>query len=162
MSGNAPSGEIAGVVARPPVIFLGYLALAFVLAYFWPWEFIGDALERDSRIALGAAMALAGLVLIIVAFVQFRRAGTNIETWRPTQAIVTRGLYGYSRNPIYVGQTLIYLGLTVLGDNLWALILLVPTLMMIRYGVIAREEAYLERKFGVAYIDYKDRVRRWF
>jgi len=155
------AADTAGVVARPPLIYLGYLAAGFVLNYFWPWKFVGDALAADARLAAGAAMAAAGIVIGGFAFVQFRRAGTAVPGWQPTTALVTRGLYRYSRNPIYVAQTLVYLGITMIGDNLWALLLVMPTLMMIRYGVIAREEIYLGRKFGAAYGDYSSAVRRW-
>jgi protein-S-isoprenylcysteine O-methyltransferase Ste14 len=153
--------DTAGVVARPPLIYLGYLAAGFVLNYFWPWRFIGDGLAPDIRIAIGAAVAAAGIAIGVIAFIQFRRAGTAVPTWQPTTALVTGGLYRYSRNPIYVAQTLVYLGITLIGDNLWALLLIAPALMMIRYGVIAREEMYLERRFGADYSRYTMVVRRW-
>jgi protein-S-isoprenylcysteine O-methyltransferase Ste14 len=158
---GSPADETAGVVARPPLIFVGYLAVAFILQYFQPWRFIGDTLNDDGRLGFGAALAGLGIATILIAALQFRRAGTNVQTSQPTTAIVTQGLYAYSRNPIYVAQTLVYLGITIMGDNLWALLLLPAALMMIRYGVIAREEAYLERRFGLAYVEYKARVRRW-
>ena len=84
-----------------------------------------------------------------------------MRTPLPTTALVTKGLYSYSRNPIYVALTLIYLGLAIGAGSVWSVIFLVPTLALIRYGVIAREERYLERKFDGAYIDYRNRVRRW-
>jgi protein-S-isoprenylcysteine O-methyltransferase Ste14 len=79
----------------------------------------------------------------------------------PTKALVTDGLYAYSRNPIYIALTLIYLGLTIAANSVWSIVFLVPILVIIRYGVIAREERYLERKFGDAYAEYRKRVRRW-
>jgi protein-S-isoprenylcysteine O-methyltransferase Ste14 len=161
-SGGEPAADTAGVVARPPVIFLGYLAAGFVLNYFWPWRIVGEALAGDVRVALGAAAAIAGIAIGVIAFVHFRRAGTAVPTWQPTTALVTSGPYRHSRNPIYVAQTLVYLGIALIGDNLWALLLVVPALMMIRYGVIAREEIYLGRKFGAPYGDYMNTVRRWF
>lgn len=156
-----PKADIAGVVARPPLIYLGYLAAGFVLNYFWPMRIVGEALDVDVRQAGGAGLAAAGIAIGILAFVQFRRAGTAVPTWQPSTALVTRGLYRYSRNPIYIAQTLVYLGITLIGDNLWALLLVLPALMMIRFGVIAREEIYLERKFGAAYGEYRSAVRRW-
>lgn len=161
MSDSAPHAETAGVVARPPLIYLGYLAAGFVLNYFWPWRIVGEALLSDIRIAIGAALAGGGIAIGAIAFIQFRRAGTAVPTWQPTTALVVAGLYRYSRNPIYVAQTLVYLGITLIGDNFWALLLVVPALMMIRYGVIAREEIYLERKFGAGYSQYMSVVRRW-
>jgi protein-S-isoprenylcysteine O-methyltransferase Ste14 len=153
--------DTAGVVARPPLIYLGYLAAGFVLNYFWPWRIVGDSLAIEVRQAIGVAIAALGIAIGVVAFLQFRRAGTAVQTWRPTTALVSHGLYRYSRNPIYVAQTLVYLGIALIGDNLWALLLVLPALMMIRFGVIAREEVYLERRFGDAYSQYRGTVRRW-
>ncbi len=79
----------------------------------------------------------------------------------PSTTLVTNGLYSYSRNPIYISLTLIYLGLAIAADSLWSVIFLVPILILIRHGVIARAERYLERKFDGAYDDYRNRVRRW-
>ncbi len=72
-----------------------------------------------------------------------------------------RRIYGRTRNPLYLGTTLVYLGLSVAAGSLWAIVLVVPLLWVINVGVVAREERYLERKFGDAYRAYKARVRRW-
>ena len=79
----------------------------------------------------------------------------------PTRALVTTGIHACSRNPIYVGLFLVYGGIGIAARSPWALILTLPLAITIRYGVVAREEAYLERRFGEAYRDYKARVRRW-
>jgi protein-S-isoprenylcysteine O-methyltransferase Ste14 len=75
--------------------------------------------------------------------------------------LVTTGIHSWSRNPIYLGLFLVYGGIGVAAGSLWALIVAVPLAITIRYGVVAREEAYLERRFGDAYRDYKAHVRRW-
>jgi protein-S-isoprenylcysteine O-methyltransferase Ste14 len=74
---------------------------------------------------------------------------------------VTSGIHGRSRNPIYVGLFLIYVGIGVAARSPWILIFTLPLALVMRYGVVAREEAYLERRFGDAYRQYKTRVRRW-
>src|SRR5262249_44808441 len=79
----------------------------------------------------------------------------------PTTALVVDGIYGRTRNPLYLGGTLVYLGLSVAAGSLWSIVLMVPLLWVINVGVIAREERYLERKFGDVYRAYKRRVRRW-
>jgi protein-S-isoprenylcysteine O-methyltransferase Ste14 len=89
------------------------------------------------------------------------RAGTNVPTNRPTTAIVDGGPYGFTRNPIYMGMFGGLIGLAIAFDTLWLLAMLVPFALAIRYGVVAREEAYLERRFGDAYRSYRRRVRRW-
>lgn len=89
------------------------------------------------------------------------RAGTNVPTNRPTTAMVDKGPYRFTRNPIYLGMFGGLFGLAIAFDTLWLLATLVLFALVIRYGVVAREEAYLERKFGEAYRAYRKRVRRW-
>jgi hypothetical protein len=91
----------------------------------------------------------------------FSRAATPVPTNEPTRALVTTGIHGWSRNPIYLGMFLVYGGIGIVVRSPWILILALPLAILIRYGVVAREEAYLERRFGDAYLDYKRRVRRW-
>ena len=91
----------------------------------------------------------------------FSRAATPVPTNEPTRVLVTNGIHGWTRNPIYLGMFLIYGGIGVAAQNTWILVLTLPLAILIRYGVVAREEAYLERRFSNAYLDYKQRVRRW-
>ncbi len=92
---------------------------------------------------------------------RFKAAGTSFHTHEPATAILSDGLYGVSRNPIYLALTAIYLGVGVMADAGWVLALLGPLLLVMHYGVIAREERYLERKFGDEYLRYRAKVRRW-
>ena len=151
------TGDHPGVIARPPRMFLAALAAGAALELLWPTSFVHGA----ARLALGAGLVAGGLWLAYAAIAQQREAGTNIETHRPTETIVSSGLYRYSRNPIYLGLFGFYLGCAVLGDSLWVLALVVPLFAVMRVGVIAREEAYLERKFGDTYRQYRGAVRRW-
>ena len=154
------TAETAGVIAKPPVIYAGFLALGLVLDRVWPIDLPMPA--SDLRKVLGLSLVAIGAGLALWAFRQFVRAGTNLSTGKPTLAIVTHGVYRFSRNPIYIGLTLFYLGVALAAGSPWALILLIPTLAVMHAGVIFREERYLEHRFGTAYLDYKARVRRWF
>jgi protein-S-isoprenylcysteine O-methyltransferase Ste14 len=154
---DMPGKDSPGVIAPPPVIYLAGLALAFVLDWFWPIALLPDAVQ----VAIGIPLIVLGLSVVLLAFMRFRRAGTHIEPYKPTTAIVTDGLYGVSRNPIYVAMVAIVVGIGIAADNIWVLPMLVPTLMVMRTGVIAREEKYLEGKFGEDYRRYKGSVRRW-
>ena len=157
-AGVTSTADNAGVIARPPRIvmgtFLAGLALQWLLP---PFCLVTGAAHRW----LGGAIAVGGVSLMAWAMRTFRAAGTHVETWRPTQTIVTRGPYGWSRNPIYTGMLAIYVGLAMALDALYVLALAVPLFFVLRFGVIAREEKYLERKFGAEYLAYKARVRRW-
>jgi protein-S-isoprenylcysteine O-methyltransferase Ste14 len=146
-----------GVIAQPPRIFLAALAVGFALELAWPTHFVGGV----PRFASGALLLVLGSWLVSTAMRQQRAAGTNIETHRPTETIVSDGLYRFSRNPIYLGLFGIYLGMAVLGDSLWVLGLVVPLFALMHFGVILREERYLDRKFGDVYRRYRAIVRRW-
>ncbi len=150
--------DTANAVVRPP--FAWALAVAAGLALDWllPLPFVAAVVPR---VWAGCAVFAAGLALAAWAIASFRRAGTRVETYKPTTAIVAMGPYRFTRNPIYVGMFLGQIGLAIGFDSLWLLAALVPFCLVIRYGVVAREEAYLERKFGAPYVDYKARVRRW-
>ena len=152
--------DLAGVVAPPPVIFLGFLLLGLAISHFWPLAFAGG-IPTVLRQCVGAAVAVTGVVIGVAGFRQFRKAGTNMRPDRATTALITAGIYRYSRNPLYIAQTLLCAGIAVAADSLWALAFLLPTLVVVRYGVIAREEAYLERKFGEDYRRFKKTVPRW-
>jgi protein-S-isoprenylcysteine O-methyltransferase Ste14 len=150
----------AGVIARPPVLFGIALLLGLTLDRVLTVPRFVPAASAISWTIASMLMA-AGLVVGIAGIRDFDRAGTPVPTYEPTRALVTTGAHGWSRNPIYVGMFLIYAGIVVAARSPWSLILALPLALAMRYGVVAREEAYLERLFGDAYRDYKSRVRRW-
>jgi len=149
-----------GVIARPPLLFLAALLIGFIsdrlLRLPFPIAGIGlvDWIIGGSLILIGLALAAAGIR-------NFSWAGTPVQGTKPTRALVTTGIHGWTRNPIYLGMFLLYGGIGVAAESPWILILTLPLAITMRYGVVAREEAYLERRFGDAYRDYKARVRRW-
>ncbi len=154
---NHKKEDNAGVRVPPPLIYLSAMIAGLILTRFFPTAFLPVFVSRISGILL---IALAVFILVS-AFLKFKRAETNLEPWKPTTAIVSDGVYGFSRNPIYLAFTLFYLGASFFFSSLWLFGLLVPVLFVMRYVVIAREERYLENKFGAEYSDYKRRVRRW-
>ncbi len=98
---------------------------------------------------------------MISAFGQFRRHNTSFKPHEPSTALITEGPYRFSRNPMYLALSLLYAGIGIAADSPWTLALLVPLLIVLHYGVIIREERYLERKFADAYRRYKSSTRRW-
>jgi protein-S-isoprenylcysteine O-methyltransferase Ste14 len=153
-------GETAGVIARPPLLFLAALLLGFALERLVPSAFTlsGCYLVHWT---VGGCLILIGFAFAAAGIRNFSQAATPVPTNEPTRVLVTTGIHGWSRNPIYLGLFLVYTGIGVTAGSLWALIVALPLAITIRYGVVAREEAYLERHFGDAYRDYKARVRRW-
>ena len=158
-AGGSGAADVAGVIALPPLIFLRFLVAATVLEAFVPLPFL--AAHALARYLASAALAAGGFVMIGMGTRRFVAAGTNIPPYLPTTALVVDGIYGRTRNPLYLGTTLVYLALSVAAGSLWAIVLVVPLLWVINVGVVAREERYLERKFGDEYRAYKARVRRW-
>lgn len=160
-NGQAVNGTgIAGVIARPPLLFVAALLLGLTSDYLLPLPFAGPGAGRVHWFVAGA-LILTGLALAAGGIRDFCQAGTPVPTNEPTRTLVTTGIHGWSRNPIYVGMFVVYAGIGVAARSPWTLILTLPLVITIRYGVVAREEAYLERRFGDAYRDYKARVRRW-
>jgi protein-S-isoprenylcysteine O-methyltransferase Ste14 len=151
----------AGVVARPPFVFLAALLLGFGLDHLLP---LPVAVPRGGEVVhriVPGALILIGLALAAAGIRNFSRARTPVPTNEPTRALVTTGIHGWIRNPIYLGMFLVYGGIGITVRSPWILVLAIPLAIAIRYGVVAREEAYLQRRFGEAYREYKGRVRRW-
>jgi protein-S-isoprenylcysteine O-methyltransferase Ste14 len=150
----------ANVAIKPPILFLGALALGCLLSLVIP---IGPRLASPNGLALTVGLTFVGLGFALAALSarRFQLAGTQVMPDRPSTALVTTGPYHFTRNPIYIGFVLIYFGLSIILTSAWVLLLLVPTLIVLQRGVVAREEAYLERTFGDAYRRYQARVPRW-
>jgi len=102
-----------------------------------------------------------GVLILVAGWVHFFRANTNVLHHRPASNLIRRGLFGFSRNPIYVSALVLQVGIALLLNNLWIALLVPVNKLVLDKFVIAREEAYLERKFGEGYVDYKRTVRRW-
>ena len=149
----------AGVRFPPPFIYLGVLLIGIAAEWFVPLRRFG--LDRTLLIILGVGFVLGGILLAMTAIGLFRKAGEQPEPWTVTNAIVTDGIYRHTRNPMYLGMALLYVGLALIADSPVALILLPVVLVIVQTQVIAREERYLAGKFGEPYLDYKRRVRRW-
>ena len=147
----------AGVIAPPPLIYAGPLALGLLIQRLRPVSFLPRPLAR----VLGWPLLASGIVLNVWFIVTMRRAGTPFDPRKPVARIVTWGPFKLSRNPSYTSFALIYAGIASRVNALWPILLLPAVIAVMRRGVIEREERYLERTFGQEYIDYKARVRRW-
>jgi protein-S-isoprenylcysteine O-methyltransferase Ste14 len=166
MSSDSPQGgdtETARTVTGPPFLFLAALVLGFVSDHLWRLPFpiskVGQAHWISAAVA--GLLILMGIAVFAAAIRDLSRAGTPVQGTRPTRALVTTGIFGWSRNPIYVGMFLIYVGIGLVVRSPWILIFALPLAIIMHYGVVAREEAYLERRFGDVFGVYKTHVRRW-
>ena len=152
---EAPDG--AGVNIPPPLIYLSALLIGLGISWFVPIH----VLPQRVATPLGVVLIAIALTLVVFAIPLFRRANTTITTRDPVTTLITSGIYQYTRNPLYLALTSFFLGLATLANSLWAIVLIIPVVLIIRYWVIAREERYLQSKFGAQYADYTQRVRRW-
>lgn len=125
------------------------------------WALPIAGLPTAPALAAGLVLAAAGTALGVWFVMTFRGAGTPVDLGKPTQRIVTWGPFRHSRNPGYVSLTVVYAGLAIAAESVWALAFLPAVVYVVRRTVIDREERYLERKFGGEYTSYKARTRRW-
>ena len=152
--------DYADVVVKPPILFLGAIALGCLISWIVPLgPELGSANAR--ALAAGGALALVGLALFILSVREFSRVGTSVVPGEPSTLLLNSGPYRYTRNPIYISFVIFYFGMAIMLTSAWMLLLLIPVLIVLQRGVIEREEAYLQSKFGDAYRKYQARVPRW-
>lgn len=149
--------DSAGVRVPPPLIYIAGLL-------------VGAALEQvvatpDLPGVWALLAAVVGIVLAVLldggAMRRFLRSRTAMEPWKPSSALVTTGPYRFTRNPMYLGMAVLYLGIALTFGLLWSVALLPVVLVVVDRYVIAREERYLTRRFGESYLQYREQVRRW-
>jgi len=151
------SADHPDVVALPPLLYLAAFLVVLLLRWIRPWPILPPHLVPW----VGIGLLLAGLAIGIPGRLALRSAGTSVKPTQPTTAIVVQGPYRFTRNPLYVGLTCFFVGLTLAFDTGWGFVVLVPLLVVMHFGVVRREESYLERKFGEEYRQYRGRVRRY-
>jgi protein-S-isoprenylcysteine O-methyltransferase Ste14 len=149
--------DYAGVRVPPPLIYVIIFGLALALHQFVPLAFLPMIPARVAAlIFLGA-----GVILLVWCNVLFRRAHTSLVPVKPSTTLVIAGPYRLTRNPMYVGLLCVYIAAALWFDEVWALILAPLVVLAVQRLAIAKEERYLERKFGDAYRQYRIHVRRW-
>jgi protein-S-isoprenylcysteine O-methyltransferase Ste14 len=143
----------------PPILLVLVIVGAIVLGHVAPLQWPG--LDDSAAHYIGLGLGALGVVLLIAAIVTLRMAGTTVRPDAGSTALVTTGLYRRFRNPIYLADCLILFGIAELTKNVWFAIAAVIFGLLVTWLAILPEEAYLERRFGRAYLDYKAKSRRW-
>lgn len=146
------------VAIHPPTVFFAALIIGFIFR-----AFAGGRLPLPDLVAegVGGIILVAALMLIVSAVSAFAEAGEKLRPATPSNALLTQGVYQFTRNPMYLAMVLIGVGFGIATENLWIIIASIGAGAIINFLVIPHEEAYLERKFGVDYREFKERVRRW-
>ena len=155
---NQDKIDTPGVYVPPPVIMAGFLIAGFIANYFTKTSF--GALIQIVAI-VGIALIVGGFVLVFWCAWLYRKAKTSILPHTKDSAIIDTGPFGFSRNPIYLSMVLVFVGVCFYFNAPIALLFILPSILVLRYYVIAKEEAYLIRRFGDVYLSYQSRVRRW-
>ena len=159
---SVPSSEPAdrpSTVPWPPIILAGVVVAAVALGYLAPvaWPGTDDLAART----IGLAIGVAGVALLVWAIVTLRRHGTTVLPDVGATTLVTDGPYWRYRNPIYLADAMVLLGIAELTKNVWFVAATVGFVALVTWLAILPEERHLERRFGKAYTDYKAKSRRW-
>jgi protein-S-isoprenylcysteine O-methyltransferase Ste14 len=153
--------DIPGVIAPPPLIALATLLFGLALDWLWPAYVLTVLLSFWTRIIIGVPLIAIGLAIAVMARRSFVQAGTNVQPWKPSLTLVTGGVFAWMRNPMYLGLGLLTAGVAIMLASGWTLVLMVPAALVLHYGVVLREERYLESKFGDKYRRYRESVPRY-
>ncbi len=157
----AKAPDTADIIAPPPLIALAAVVLGLLLDWLLPAYVLYLLLSLTERIIIGLTLMAAGAGLGFSAIREFHAARTQVEPWKPSSALVTGGIFQWLRNPMYAGLALLVAGIAIVLASDWTLVMLVFAALVMHFGVVSREERYLEAKFGDVYRDYKARVPRY-
>ncbi|HUQ87092.1 MAG TPA: isoprenylcysteine carboxylmethyltransferase family protein [Vicinamibacterales bacterium] len=159
MADKNPGERGARVRFPPPLVFVAGLLAGVAID-----RFVAAApvpIDRSIRIAAGVIVALLGVALLVSSRLHFVRTGQSVIPWTPTPELIFQGPYRFTRNPMYVGMTLLLIGLGVAFNNLWMSAFALPALLVVHMIAVLPEEKYLSEKFGDGYRTYLARVRRY-
>lgn len=155
------TNDTAGVIAPPPLIALAAVIAGLVLDWLLPAFLLTALVSSEARIVLSILLIVAGVAFAVLGRNSFVRFRTNVNPYKPSIALVTTGIYAYVRNPMYLGLALLVAGVGIALASDWTLVMLVGAAFLMHFGVVKREERYLEDRFGDAYRRYRNRVPRY-
>ncbi len=159
---NEPAAPLTspGVYFPPPFYFFGGLIVGWLLdRYVVPLRLPG--MQSTPATFFAGLLVGLGVGLAVWGITTFKRAHTAIIPHRGASQLVIVGPYGFTRNPMYTGMTIAYLGVTGLVGSVWPLLFLPVVIAIVVVRVIRREERYLTDAFGAGYVAYCRQVRRW-
>lgn len=148
-----------GVYIPPPLFYVFTFIIAIIIQRKFP---IDNYLFQQEWLKItGIAFLVISLFFLVRSLRQFFKSKNTLILIKPATSLQTNGIYGITRNPMYVGLAIVYLGLSCILGNWWNFILFPILVLIVKEYIIKREERYLEREFGQKYTDYRSKVRRW-
>ena len=154
----AEKNTIPEIIAAPPRLYVTAFTVSVILHLVHPVTVTDQTMYR---MAIGVTLLVINAILVRWAFFTMRRSQTSPHPYESSTALAVTGPFKFSRNPVYVAMTGFYFAVALIINSLWPLLLLLPLMVTMHVGVVLREELYLEQRFGVVYVAYKMRVRRW-
>ena len=142
---------------QPPIIYFSAIILGAILNRYVNIRL----LPLSVRLVAGIPITLASLCLSALTFREFINYGVSVDHKKPTKLIITSGPFRFSRNPLYLSGIMLVLGAGLILNSIWVIGMLIPSVLLVRYGSIQREEWYLLDRFGAEYERYTSSVRRW-
>jgi len=153
-----PSNDTPQIIAPPPILYLGALLICFLLNYLYPAELRNN---RQILFVCGGMIFLLSATFARWAFKTMHKERTSPNPYKVSEHLTTSGPFKYSRNPIYLAMTGLYLAIALVMNSIWPFVLLLPLFLIMHWGVVLREETYLTSRFGETYLVYKKDVPRW-
>jgi protein-S-isoprenylcysteine O-methyltransferase Ste14 len=147
------------VYIPPPLFYVATFLLSVLLEKYVPLSraFFQKSIAQN----LAVLFIFVGAMFILPAVLRFLKSKNTLATILPATSLQTTGIYAYTRNPMYLGLLCIYTGTAFILGNWWTFMFIPLVILAVTYAVIRKEEAYLERAFGEAYVTYRGKVRRW-
>tara|TARA_B100000745_G_C20120981_1_gene383805 strand:+ start:36 stop:527 length:492 start_codon:yes stop_codon:yes gene_type:complete len=145
------------VITQAEYVFIISIVLGFIINFFLPLR----GIPKIIHIPLGVVFIIAGIRVLALSIDRFQKAKTSVSPFKPVKSLVMKGPYKRSRHPMYFGRVLLQMGIGFIFGNIWIVVLVIPTILIIWYGVIIPEEKYLQQRFGNKYLTYKKSTRCW-
>jgi protein-S-isoprenylcysteine O-methyltransferase Ste14 len=149
-----------GVIIPPPLVYAAVFLISILLQRVLPMD--NTFFQTTSSRMIGILISALAIIIVVPAVLQFFLTKNTVLTMKPANSLQTVNIYRFTRNPMYLGLLLLYIGCGFLAGNWWSFILLPELFGIVTYFIIMPEERYLSRTFGRQYEDYRMKVRRWF
>ncbi len=149
--------DTSGATMPVPMVYFIFILMGLGVDYFWPFSFLPQSILNP----IGYTVIILSFLLFGLVLREFSKSNTSIDHRKPTTEVIVSGPFRYSRNPVYVSLTMLVIGIAIVADSIWVIVTAVPSVLIIHYFVILKEETYLLDKFGDEYQQYMRTVRRW-